>query len=43
MFSMEITRLIERCKQRDTDALGELYKAYPQRMKSGGVAHQRRG
>ena len=25
MFSMEITRLIERCRQGDTDALGELY------------------
>ncbi|MBR2017593.1 MAG: sigma-70 family RNA polymerase sigma factor [Prevotella sp.] len=30
---MEITRLIERCRQGDTDALGELYKAYAQRMK----------
>ena len=33
MFSMEITRLIERCKQGDADALGELYKAYAQQMK----------
>ncbi|MCR5239936.1 MAG: RNA polymerase subunit sigma-70, partial [Prevotella sp.] len=30
---MEITRLIERCRQGDADALGELYKAYAQRMK----------
>ncbi|MBQ6050610.1 MAG: sigma-70 family RNA polymerase sigma factor [Bacteroidaceae bacterium] len=30
---MEITRLIERCKQGDADALGELYKAYAQRMR----------
>lgn len=30
---MEITRLIERCKQGDADALGELYKAYVQRMR----------
>lgn len=30
---MEITRLIERCKQGDEDALAELYKAYAQRMK----------
>ena len=30
MFTMEITRLIERCKQGDADALGELYKAYAQ-------------
>ena len=34
MFSMEITRLIERCRQGDADALGELYKAYAQRMRS---------
>ena len=33
MFSMEVTRLIERCRLGDTDALGELYKAYAQRMK----------
>jgi len=33
MFTMEITRLIERCKQGDVDALGELYKAYAQRMR----------
>ena len=33
MFTMEITRLIERCRQRDEDALGELYKAYAQRMR----------
>ena len=33
MLTMEITRLIERCKQGDADALGELYKAYAQRMR----------
>ena len=33
MFSMEITRLIERCRQGDTDALGELYKAYAKKMR----------
>ena len=33
MMTMEITRLIERCRQGDADALGELYKAYAQRMK----------
>ena len=33
MFTMEITRLIERCRQGDEDALGELYKAYAQRMR----------
>ena len=33
MFSMETTRLIERCRQGDADALGELYKAYAQRMR----------
>ena len=33
MFSMEVTRLIERCRQGDADALGELYKAYAQRMR----------
>ena len=31
---MEITRLIERCRQGDEDALSELYKAYAPRMKS---------
>ena len=31
---MEITRLIERCRQGDKDALSELYKAYAPRMKS---------
>ena len=30
---MEITRLIERCRQGDTDALGELYKAYAKKMR----------
>ena len=33
MFSMEVTRLIERCRQGDAYALGELYKAYAQRMR----------
>ena len=33
MFSMEITQLIERCRQGDADALGKLYKAYAQRMR----------
>ena len=33
MFSMEVTRLIERCRLGDADALGELYKAYAQRMR----------
>ncbi len=33
MFSMEVMRLIERCRQGDADALGELYKAYAQRMR----------
>jgi len=33
MFSMEITKLIERCRQGDADALGELYKAYAQKMR----------
>ena len=33
MFSMEVTRLIERCRQGDADALGELYKAYAHRMR----------
>ncbi|MBR6827264.1 MAG: sigma-70 family RNA polymerase sigma factor [Prevotella sp.] len=30
---MEITRLIEQCRQGDSEALGELYKAYAKRMK----------
>ena len=30
---MEITRLIERCRQGEADALGELYKAYAQQMR----------
>ena len=33
MFSMEVMRLIERCRQGDADALGELYKAYAHRMR----------
>ena len=33
MFSMEVTRLIERCRLGDADALGELYKAYAHRMR----------
>ena len=33
MFSMEVTQLIERCRQGDADALGELYKAYAQKMR----------
>jgi len=33
MFSMEVTRLIEWCRKGDADALGELYKAYAQRMR----------
>ena len=33
MLTMEIARLIERCRQGDADALGELYKAYAHRMK----------
>ncbi len=33
MFTMEITQLIERCKQGDADALGELYNTYAHRMK----------
>ncbi len=33
MLTMEIIRLIERCRQGDADALGELYKAYAQRMR----------
>ena len=38
MFSMEVTRLIDRCRQGDADALGELYKAYAQQMR--GVCHR---
>ena len=33
MLSMEIVQLIERCRKGDDTALGELYKAYAQRMK----------
>ena len=33
MFTMEVTRLIERCRQGDADALGELYRAYAHRMR----------
>ena len=33
MLTMEINRLIERCRQGDADALGELYKAYAARMR----------
>ena len=33
MFTMEITRLIERCRQGDAEALGELYNAYAKKMK----------
>ena len=33
MFTMEITRLIKRCRQGDAEALGELYNAYSQKMK----------
>ena len=33
MLTMKTTRLIERCKQGDAEALGELYKAYAQRMR----------
>ena len=33
MLTMEITRLIERCRQGDADALGELYKTYAQQMR----------
>lgn len=33
MASMEITQLIERCKQGDSAALGELYKTYVPKMK----------
>ena len=34
MFSMEVKQLIERCRQGDADALGELYKAYALQMRS---------
>lgn len=33
MLMAEITQLIERCRQGDGDALGELYKAYAPKMK----------
>jgi len=33
MLSMEITKLIEQCRQGDADALGELYKAYARQMR----------
>ena len=33
MLTIEIKRLIERCRQGDADALGELYKAYAQQMR----------
>ena len=33
MLTMEITRLIERCRQGDAEALGELYKAYARQMR----------
>lgn len=33
MFSMKVTQLIERCRQGDANALGELYKIYAQRMR----------
>ena len=33
MASMEITQLIERCRQGDTTALGELYQTYAKQMK----------
>ena len=33
MLTVETTRLIERCRQGNAEALGELYKAYAQRMK----------
>ena len=32
-FTMEITWLIERCRQGDSEALGELYKMYAHRMR----------
>ncbi len=33
MLTMEITRLIEQCRQGDAEALGELYRAYAKRMR----------
>lgn len=33
MFLMEVTLMIEQCRQGDAEALGELYKAYAQRMR----------
>ena len=33
MLTMEITKLIEQCRQGDEDALGELYKAYARQMR----------
>ena len=33
MLAMKTKRLIERCRQGDAEALGELYKAYAKRMK----------
>ncbi len=33
MLTMETTRLIEQCRQGDSEALGELYKAYAKRMR----------
>lgn len=33
MASMEITQLIERCKQGDSEALGELYQTYSSKMR----------
>ena len=33
MLAMEITQLIERCRQGDESALGELYKTYARRMR----------
>ena len=34
MLSMEVSQLIEQCRQGSADALGELYNTYAQRMKS---------
>ena len=34
MLTMEISRLIERCRQGDAEALGELYKVYAKQMRS---------
>ena len=33
MLSMEVSQLIEQCRQGSADALGELYNAYAQRMR----------